>query len=222
MDFAMTYYFSVMILVTLLNFFTAIIMTYILYSDYSRIIPLLASSKEKEKRLNATMTIFAVYHAVSSAINAVNSLLYVLGPDFGLSIVPKTAGSKLWYGIIFEFCRNLYMFLPQIVVSFVTLDRLLVLVLHMHYTERRRRIVVYSDLISLVLMALVVAHYQYYANLDSLLTSIGVTFLRFGRNWQDRFIVLLVLKAMIGGLNTFNCFTFLFQLRKLPKLKVVS
>ncbi|KAI1707761.1 hypothetical protein DdX_12319 [Ditylenchus destructor] len=162
------------------------------------------------------MTIFVVYHAISSAVNAVGGVLYDL--DYGFGIGVATAGVRP-YAIIFEFLRNLYMFLPEIVVSFVTLDRLLVFLFNMSYNERRRKFFVSFDIICLAVMGLIVAHYQYYAYLDSFLVSIGVSFFH-GKNWQYRFLVLIILKAAIGGLNTFNCFAFMLQLRKLPTLKV--
>ncbi|KAI1700378.1 hypothetical protein Ddc_18111 [Ditylenchus destructor] len=132
---------------------------------------MIASSIERERSLSATMTIFLTYHTISSAVNIVSGVLYVLGPEAGLGIGFKTAGSNMWYGLLFEFFRNLYVILPPTVVLFVTLDRLLVLVLNMHYNERRRRIVVYADLICLAIMGLVVALYQYWLYLDKLLLS---------------------------------------------------
>ncbi|KAI1700377.1 hypothetical protein Ddc_18109 [Ditylenchus destructor] len=211
-----TYYLILMTFVIFLDLFSTITMSYILYCNHFRCKPTLFSPMERERSLSATMTIFVVYHAISSAINFVCGVLYDL--DYGCGIGVATAGVRP-YAIIFEFLRNLYMFLPHVVVSFVTFDRLLVLLLNMDYNEMRRRIVVCSDIICLALMALIVAHYQYYSYLDGFLVSIGVSFFH-GKNWQFRFLVLIILKATIGGLNAFNCFAFMYQLRKLPTLKV--
>ncbi|KAI1700376.1 hypothetical protein Ddc_18108 [Ditylenchus destructor] len=183
---------------------------------------MIASSIEREKCLSATMTIFLTYHTISSAINFVNGVFYAMGPEVGLGVGITTSGGGLEYGKVFEFLRNLYVLLPEIVVLFVTLDRLLVLLLNMDYNKRARRIVVYSDLICLTLMALLVTLYQYYGYLENFSISLGVTFLHYGLYWKPRLIALHMLKALIGGMNAFNCFAFMYQLRKLPTLKVVS
>ncbi|KAI1699312.1 hypothetical protein DdX_17400 [Ditylenchus destructor] len=193
-------------------------MSHILYSDYSRPIPLLASSKEIEKRLNTTMTIFLLYHTLSSAANFFCCMLYVLCSTYALGL----CNAVLLYARIVEFLRNLYMFLPPIVVISVTLDRLLTLLLNIRYNARIKRMIVRVDLLCLALMALIVAHYNYYRELAYLLIPIGVTFMDPKGDWRPRFTALFILKAFLNGLNIFNCFAFMFQLRKLPKLKVVS
>ncbi|KAI1700778.1 hypothetical protein Ddc_17941 [Ditylenchus destructor] len=192
-------------------------MSYVLYSDHRRRI-MLTSPQEKEKRLHATMTIFVAYHTISSAINVVNGVLYVLGPN-GLGVSKVIAANIYDFGRISEFLRNLYMFLPPVVVFFVTLDRLLALLLNIDYNERAKRMVIYSDLLCLALMTLIVAYYQYYKYFADYLISIGVAILNPNQPWQYRFTGLLVLKAIIGGLNAFNCFAFMYQSRNVNELR---
>lgn len=102
------------------------------------------------------------------------------------------------------------------------LDRLLALTLHFHYNKSVRRMTVRAELLSLTLMTLLVGiYYQYLPKICSWIYGTSIYDPRCFNNWQARFVVLILLKAVIGGLNTCSCVAFVYQVRKIQRLKVV-
>src|SRR4051794_16552895 len=84
-----------------LNLFSAVVNSYLLYSNYFRSHS--SAIRGRPKHLNATMSIYLAYHAISSAINALNNTLYVLGPGlFGIQL----ATTLYQFGVIMEFMHN--------------------------------------------------------------------------------------------------------------------
>lgn len=94
------------------------------------------------------------------------------------------------------------------------------------YNESARRLIVYVELLCLTLMTLAVCiYYQYLPQICTLLYGPGTleAYLYCQNNWwKTRFVLLIVVKAFIGGVNTVNCLAFFYQVRKLQHVKMVG
>lgn len=106
------------------------------------------------------------------------------------------------------------------------LDRLLVLVMSYRYNDSARRLIVYAELLCLALMTLAVCiYYQYLPQICTLIYGHGTLHAHlYCQNnwWKTRFALLIVVKALIGGVDTINCLAFVYQVRKLQHMKVVG